>query len=188
MASSGPNSGGTITNNSAVGTNVWSVPGNAATSNNGYTQAVSIGGVQVSNYLDVRNLGFSIPSGATIDGIVVEIEKKATYPGGAPDYVKDNIIKLVKGGTVVGSNLADTATRWGTSDSYISYGSSSNLWGTTWTDSDINGSSFGVVISASNNTTSKINCNAFIDHVRITIYYTTGGGPTPANPLLLIGN
>ena len=36
----------------------------------------------ISHYLKATNFGFSIPSGATIDGIVVEIERSTDWAGG----------------------------------------------------------------------------------------------------------
>ncbi len=76
----------------------------------------------------------------------------------------DNSVQLVKGGTVTGSNLANTVTPWNTVDTYSTYGSSSNLWGTTWSVAEVNASNFGAVLSAS-----VSNGTARVDHMRITI-------------------
>jgi hypothetical protein len=70
---------------------------------------------------------------------------------GSFDYytVVDNAIKIVKSDGSIGStNKADTETRWGIGvDTTIYYGDSTDLWGETWSASDINDSDFGVVIS-----------------------------------------
>lgn len=188
MASIGPNSPSTITNDAAVGTLAWSNPSNAASSNDTYAESVALGSAIVTtNYLKSVNFGFSVPSGATIDGIVVEIERKASA-GSASINVVDQTVKLVKNGTVVGTNKADTALKWPTSDTTKTYGSSSDLWGTSWTDSDINSSTFGVVINVVLNIGIKVNLFADIDHVKITVYYTGGGGSTSASALLLAGD
>lgn len=43
-------------------------------------------GAAYSHYLKATNFGFSIPAGATINGILVEIEKKEIYDGGLREY------------------------------------------------------------------------------------------------------
>jgi hypothetical protein len=64
------------------------------------------------------------------------------------NYTDIKTIKLVRGGSIVGDNkvgstvLPDTDT-----DAYISYGGSDDLWGTTLTPSDVNASTFGVVVN-----------------------------------------
>jgi hypothetical protein len=77
----------------------------------------------------------------------------------------DHAVQLIKGGTIVGNNLANT-TSWPATDAYVSYGGSSNLWGSTWALSDINANNFGVAIAA------RIqNGTARIDHVRVSVTY-----------------
>lgn len=181
MASEGPNSGGTFSNDSAVGVYSWGSAGNAANSDDAYalasTPPFSSGD---SNYLKVTNFGFSIPSGATIDGIEVGVEKTGSGSGAA--NVVDNIVKLVKGGSVVGDDKSDGTTQWNNGYTYVdytaTYGGSSDLWGESWTDSDINSSDFGMVISAALTGISGGGVIARIDHVKITVYYTepAGGG------------
>lgn len=76
----------------------------------------------------------------------------------------DNSVRLVKGGVETGSNLANTVYPWNTVDTYTSYGSSTNLWGTTWSVAEINASNFGAVLSAS-----VSNGTARVDNMRITV-------------------
>ena len=80
----------------------------------------------------------------------------------------DNSVYLLKANVLVGDNKAPTATSWPTSDTYVSYGNSTDLWGTTWTLSDINNTNFGAALSAS-----KHNGNLQVDHFRITVYTTS---------------
>ncbi|MBL7933276.1 MAG: T9SS type A sorting domain-containing protein [Bacteroidia bacterium] len=77
----------------------------------------------------------------------------------------DNSVRLIKGGAITGSDFAQTTAAWPTTDTYTTYGGPTNLWGTTWTDSDINSTTFGAVLSAS-----VQNGTAQVDHMRITIY------------------
>lgn len=172
MASQGPNSPSTLANDNSIGSVAWSNPSNAGASDNSYATAVLTTGT-IGNYLKATNFGFSIPSGATIDGIVVEIEKKGSVNSG-PARIVDNVVKLVIGGTITGNNKA-SASAWPTSDTVASYGTSTDLWGTTPTDSDINASTFGVVL-APRNASIKMSITASVDHMKITVYYTGGGG------------
>ena len=125
-----------------------------------------------SEYLEVTNYGFAIPSNATIDGIEVAIEKSAQ----TSNNVEDARVYLTKTGTSnVGSDYAKSGY-WTTSDAIYNYGGASDLWGTTWSVSEINSSSFGVRIRASNDHANRKRY-AYIDHVTITVHYTIPPSP-----------
>ncbi len=166
MASQGPNSPGTGADDAGVGTVTWSNPGNITSSDN--AKATATVNATVTHYLKGTNYGFSIPSGATIDGIVVEIEKSANQSTRGTD----SRVRIIKGGTI-GSTDKSSVVRWPAtaSEAYTTYGSSSDLWGETWTDSDINGSTFGATIAGSS-TAGKSSVVLSVDHIRITVYYT----------------
>lgn len=164
ITSSGPNSPGTLADDSSVGTVAWTNPGNAASSNNSYaTQSLNN---QTGHYLKVTNFGFSIPSDATVTGIRAEVEAKSSY---THSFIEG--VKLVKSGTIGGDDRwGDNAGALPTSDTYLYYGGSSALWGQSWAPADINASDFGVAVSGfdggffGGGTIS-------IDHIRITVYY-----------------
>lgn len=158
MASEGPLSPGTLASDGAHGSNAWSNPSNAASSNDTYASVATDG---TSEYLKATNFGFAIPAGATINGIVVDIERKAAMAG-----VTDDRVRIVKGGTVQTEDKAAPGT-WPTDDTVATYGDSSSLWGAAWTAGDINDSGFGVVLSVS--VTSD---QADVDHITITVHYT----------------
>lgn len=179
MASSGPNSPGTLADDSSVGTVAWSNPSNGASSNNSYATA-AFGTNGTSHYLKATNFGFAIPSTATIDGILVGIERSRTGIGGGS--IKDSAVRIVKGGAIGSTNKGATGTAWPSADAYASYGGAADLWGESWTYSDINASNFGVAISAA--MTIDETGNARVDHVRVTVYYTDSGGGGTAGPVL----
>lgn len=173
MASSGPNAPGTLVDDVSVGTKAWTNPTNAASSNNVYSTISSTGVTTTSHYLSATNFGFSIPSGATIDGVVVEYERKASKAN-ALEQVVDATVKLVIGGSIVGTNK-NSATRWSTTEAFFTYGSSSDLWGNTITQSDVNSSNFGVVLNVTITNNGKLpTIGGSVDFVRMTIYYTAG--------------
>lgn len=66
---------------------------------------------------------------------------------GCNDFVKDSSIKIVKGNIISGTNKA-TGAPWPTPETYVTYGSIVDLWGLSWTPTDINSSTFGVAIAA----------------------------------------
>lgn len=179
MLSSGPRSPTTTADESLGGvlgnwanrTYVMTEDGNCAAQGGSYT------GEGFTNYVKTTNYGFNVPSNATINGIVVEV-KKFRYQAAPPDQTcKDYSVKMVKGGTTSGTDKA-SASAWGTSLAYATYGSSSDLWGLSWSPSDINSTGFGVSFSASIPNASPSTTYAYVDHIRITVYYTISG---PAN-------
>jgi len=181
MPSQGPNSCGTGANVTGVGTIAWSNPTNIYTNN---SVSATVGGVvATSNYLRASNFGFSIPSGATIDGIVVEIRDTISDPN-----VTDNILRLVKGGVISGDNKSAGLIWPGGAYSYRSFGGSSDLWGVTLNSTDVNSTDFGFVLSVTITFGGKGNGIGAVDHIRMTVHYTTGSGPTAASSLLLAGD
>jgi len=162
MASQGPNSPGTMADDATVGTVAWSNPDNAKISDNVYTTTV-LTASDSSHYLVATNFGFAIPTGATINGLLAEVEDKvdANGPFSFWGYA-------IKGGVVQTPRFAlGTIT---TTETYNSYGSSTDLWGETWTAEDINALDFGIVFQRGKSLTTT---NTFsVDHIRITVYYT----------------
>ncbi len=172
MATAGPNAPGTMADDAAVGTLTWANPDNAKTNNTAYATFNAGYSTAQSHYLKATNFGFAIPSGATIDGVSVSIERRTGYVSGT--YGRTTVVKLVKGGTVSGDNKA-SATDWPDADAVASFGGVSDLWGLTLTDTDINDSTFGVVLSATITNDEEMFLNiGYVDYISITITYTTG--------------
>lgn len=167
MASQGPLSPASVTDGGAS----WTNPGNAASSNNSYaTATIASGGT--SSRLLATNFGFSIPTGATITGVKLEIEAKASLGSSlwSDGTIGWNGHQIIKGGTRVGNGGGTTNKGWGTSDSYQSGGDSTFLWNTTLTPADVNASNFGISCPLANIGGSSI--TASVDHIRLTVYYT----------------
>lgn len=124
---------------------------------------------QQSDFLDVTGFGFAVPTSATIVGIVAEIERSQSISG----LVKDVTVQALKAGSATGDNRADTTTTWPTTDTIKSYGSSTDMWGTSWTPAEINASNFGLTLKVEGGGGAD---TARVDHVRMTVYYTPAGG------------
>ena len=163
----------------------WTSSSNVYSSNgNDATYAIAASG-QSAN-LDVTGFGFTIPANATIMGIQASIERAASNS----NSIEDIDVFLLKAGAPSGNDKAST-TDWTTSDSTRDYGDSGDLWGTTWTQAQVNASNFGVRLRARNLTTSSR--TASVDHVQITVWYqpvpstTVGTSGTPLASVQVTG-
>lgn len=172
-SSQGPNSPGTVVDDSSVGTKAWTNPGNAASEDGSY---------------------------ASITG---------SYDSGAD--IHDNAIKIVKSDGSIGTTNKSIG-KWSSGGvfAYVSAGGTNDVWGETWTATDINSSNFGVVLQTAGsvgNLSHYIKATNFgfsiqsgssidgikadfkryqipgnsnfsngrLDHIRITVYYSIGG-------------
>lgn len=144
----------------------WLAPEEAGASDNVYANYGP--GTGVTQPLRARLFGFSVPITATINGIVFQVEMKSSVS----NSIRDDAARIVKAGSQVGTNYARASSvKWPTSDTVITYGGSSDLWGTTWTGSEINQTTFGFDISA----VLEITTMAEIDYISATVYYTPVG-------------
>lgn len=186
MASAGPNNPGTLAHTAVGGSLAWadasdsgapvvgdlSASGGAAINN----ALGSLFGSTESHRLSLTNFGFSIPTGATINGIVVEARVK-NQNAGVDFRAGDLQVQLIVGGSTSGSDKAD-ATIWGTGTNYGTYiykiwGGASDPWGLTPSVAQINASNFGIALRAKALAGGYMDAAApNIDHVRITVYYT----------------
>ncbi|PJE40783.1 MAG: hypothetical protein CUR32_10350 [Flavobacterium sp.] len=153
-------------NNSAG--RIWNNIGNITADDLNYATA-ALAGNETSRYLRARDFGFTIPTGATITGITANIMRQSSSNTGG-NSVNDNVVRLIKNLTLVVPNYASAAD-WPTSMSAANYGvGTTDLWGTTWTDTDINNPNFGLVLRVTNE--SNNNRTASVDYIEITVYYT----------------
>jgi uncharacterized delta-60 repeat protein len=147
------------------GTVTWASPGNATTSNNLY--AVSTFGTNNTSSCRLQSSGynFAIPAGNIIDDIDVSVEWSTT------NALIDSAIYLIKNGNALGNNSATGAALPGATDEITTYGLS-NLWGTSFTPSDINDNTFGAAVVV-RRTGAGGGRDARIDHIPIRVYHHT---------------
>ena len=151
--------------NCILSDNVYSVPSANLANTGDYT-----------DYLVITNFLFTIPSGSTISGISVSIENSDVN-----GKSKDDRVRLIKNG-VMGSIDKSKSSAWGSTDLVKSYGGGSDLWGNSWTTSDVNSFNFGVAFSAERTGGGPQPTLAKMDQIYITVYYNS---PTPL-PVQLI--
>jgi len=168
MATSGPNFPTTAVDDATQGTLAWTNPGNVMVED-GIFATRSVSPSTITHFIKTTGYGFSIPAGATIDGILAEVKVK-----GADTQSTDSAVKIVQGGTIGGTDQS-TNVQLSTTLAYRSFGGAANLWGLTWTDTDINSSGFGFCYSVRRGT-SETSSTASVDAMRLTVYYTPSGG------------
>lgn len=174
MATLGPLFPGATANLSNAGTSesaeAWVNPGNVVSDNaaEAAITAATYDSPDISQILVASSFGFTVPSGSTIAGITVEVDRRSIIANSGKDFR----VQLAKGTTfadLVGNNKAVPATIWPTTSAIATYGANNDLWGATWTDSEINASSFAVMLSCQANIA---NADVGVDFVRVTIEYT----------------
>lgn len=184
MAVTSYNSCGTNVDDSSVGTMTWvidefstALTGTESSSDDNVFAGVITASGATSHYLKCTNFSFTsgdVPSGATINGFEIEVRQ---YRQSAPLVISTNV-RLVKAGAIVGSDIGVTAD-WNTSETAVVYGSSSQLGGVSWTQSDVVSSNFGCAISIVLATAKFfVAWDYLIDQVRMRVYYTVGSGIT----------
>lgn len=113
--------------------------------------------------------GFTIPSGATILGIELRIEKSRSNNNHTFD---DRTVRLFDNtGVPLGSNKQDNVNWPTTGSAPVDYGSPSDLWGATWTPAIVNATSFGAGIATVWNNGSGLSNNAQVDYMQIRVTY-----------------
>ena len=160
------------------------ITGTGFTANSAGTNTVQIGGVACTTVTAVSDTSITATAPAGTAGAknvtVANANGTGTLTNGYAYFqTVDNSIKLVKGGTIGGTDHADGSTVWPASPTRVSYGGGTDLWGLTWTPADINSGTFGVAVSAL-----VSSGHAQIDSIRATVYYSLPGVSDPA-PLLV---
>ena len=173
--SQGPNSPTVANSMPTPNGSIWNTPNNVFISDGNTASALltaypSCAGNNCfySQPLRSAGYGFAIPGTATIVGIVAEVQRRNINN---PVTVKDSTVKIMKAGIPVGTNHASFAA-WTLTLTYASYGSPTDLWGTTWTPAQINNANFGLYFTVRDTGSGQPGAPQ-VDHIRITVYYNT---------------
>ncbi|NUQ39007.1 MAG: hypothetical protein HUU23_14685, partial [Caldilineales bacterium] len=145
-------------------------PGNAYTSNNAYAVDNNSGTNTSSSPTDAGkdrhlfyNFSLGVPSGAAILGIEVQLEAKVDNTTGSPKMYA----QLSWDGGATWTTAKGTATLK-KRDALYTLGSTSDLWGRTWTDGELSNASFRVrLIDVATNTSRDFS----LDHVAVRVTY-----------------
>jgi len=158
-------------------------------------EEIALGAGNYGDWHRSTNFNFSIPDGATIDGIEVRFDRY----GQVATHVEDSSLRLRKSSGQVGDDKqTDVRYAGSDTDTYVVYGGLADDWNADLSVSDINSSGFGVDLSVEN--TTIWTRDWYIDHIQIKIYYapaaegtiytlaTTTGKTLTINNDLTIGN
>ena len=148
--------------NGGGGDVAWTSASNITADDLSYAQ-VSLGAGQVSDWLIADNFGFAIPSGATIDGVVVSVKR---YGMGT---VVDSSVRISDPVGPTGDDKADFAS-WPGMVETTDYGGPTDDWSAGLSWSDVNNSGFGLHLKA----TSVAGATALVGYVEITVHYSGG--------------
>jgi hypothetical protein len=135
--------------------------------------------------LQLTSFGFNIPATATITGIKVSLDRSASVSnclndatnfGGQPAGMQ-----LMSAGSPVGAGRFGGSI-WPATLVTQTYGSPSDLWGTTWTPALINSSQFGFQLIVQNNSGSTGASATVYASSSVTVYFTVPSGLSWSNP------
>ena len=149
------------------GSTNWTNATNAQTLNStGATVSVSDG---TSRVLKCTGFGFALSAEAVIEGITVGLTRKGT----TANEVKDQKFRIVKADAIGATDRA-SASWWPTTYGSADHGGVADLWGETWTPSEINDSTFGAALCIYTAASA-----ANVDGMTITITYSAPPTATP---------
>lgn len=165
MASDGPRYPASLDGYGDVGTAAWTSGGSALGAPNDTYASTSLGAGQPSESLVLSNLGFAIPGGATVDGVVVDIQAKRT--GGTANLS----VQLSDGLAVIGTpKVLAVQTTEGT----LSFGGAADKWGAAIGPPLVNSNGLGATLIATAGGSPSV---VDVDSAGFTVFYTdaTGG-------------
>lgn len=151
-----------------VGTIAWTNPGRAVASDNSRATA-AVNDSEITHYLQCTGYGFAIPTGATINGIIVNVERNSSST--TATVPTDAQVRLLKAGVIGATNRA-TANSYTGTDLVEAHGSATDLWGDTWTPANINAANFGAAFAAQKPGTAGGSRTVSVDHIQIVVDYT----------------
>lgn len=152
----------------------WTSPSNI-TADDFNSAQVYLSGGQTSEILGASHFGFAIPSGATIDGIVVRIERNGM------GTVDDVSVQLTSGGSAVG-DIYTAGSSWAMTPTVDSFGHATDDWNAGLSDTDVNDDTFGVQLVC----TCPSGGMALVNYIEIEVYYTAGGGGASDVPQVVV--
>jgi hypothetical protein len=122
---------------------------------------------EVSGGLKLTNLGIALPASSTVVGFEIKVETKSS---GAS--LQSQTFQLLIGSTTYGTAQTETAT-W-TTDTVKTYGGASDMLGSSLTQSDVEGSTFGIKCTCKQLTSTPATFS--LDFMRLNVYFTAAGG------------
>jgi len=135
------------------------------------TSAVNANPVEPTEYLVGRDYDFSLPPGATIDGVEVKVSHWT-----ASRYVRDKLVKLWYGAVSADNSIGNdksTGTDWAmSSDEVFTYGGSADTWGYALTKTIVESNTFGACMVAERHDGALGDKGVRCHYILIKVWYT----------------
>lgn len=152
---------------SCSGTYSWNFPA-------AMTHTIMMGGPGFAKDLQATNYGFNIPLTASITGIGVQFFHSSNFSH--PTALVDTVVSLLKGGVVAGTDKRNLTGPYNSATAAnVNLGGMGDMWGTTWTPTEINASNFGFNFKIYLHNVGNVDLNIMQGFV-ITVYYTSSTG------------
>lgn len=148
----------------------FTLPNNAHASDNVYATDLLVDNGRNTNKWYGFGLDPLIPTGATINGVEVQVEYVHSGVLGS----EDSDIEALQDGRVAAGWSKPFASQ--TSEAYYTFGGAADLWGQAWVKSDFTDANFGVYIRSRDSAAASRNLS--IDHIRVKVYYTAPQSPS----------
>jgi len=156
------------TSKSGTGVVQWSNVNNI-TADDGSAASITLGSSEQSAILVAGNFNFGISPLATIDGLVISMERYASLSNTIED--KQVLLTAYNGSFIISPDKSASAY-WSTTNGVVTFGSPSDLWGR-----------IGISAEIINNLELYFTCynlsyssaTGYIDYVKATVYYSIDG-------------
>lgn len=144
------------------GVGAWAIPDGA-----NLAKVESGGGI--TEQLRLAGFGFSIPTGATIKGYRIDLNRKASQY--SVDFqVLTGTVRLLKGGALHGNN-AGNASHWPVSPATLQLGGETNKFGTSFAPADLNADDFGLSLSTNMVSPEGVFGDATLIDLSLTVFF-----------------
>ncbi len=149
----------------------WNDLGDATSIDQQGASVVLMSNTTLSRVLFARGFGFSVPAGAQIEGVVVEITRQTSA-----DHTVDATVRLAKKTAASTTSLGDDQSRsgpWPVGPYYTAtYGSVASRWGASLSATTVNAASFAVKLSVADfDLFGAEEAVVRIDAVKVTVHY-----------------
>ena len=152
-----------VVDDSSGGTVAWTNPSQATDQTNGAT--CTLGAGETSHFLKATQCGFTMPSGAVIEGLKVELEGKASVLA----LLRESTVALCRGGAIEPTIKDFWLLTWILTFVLKAAGESNDIWDASWTGDDVRDSGFGVFVAVTN--VGVLPATAEVRKLQITAHY-----------------
>lgn len=135
----------------------------------------AVHGAPATNYLICSDFGFTFTGTEVIEGIEVEAENSTPNPVAQPGGLPYLGAYLSKDGLVPDTSEKEIPTGF-PGDRTESFGGPSDLWGVSWSTSELNDPAFSVFVKQGSSSAESPAEGRRVDRLRVKVYFSDPGG------------